>query len=88
VVSGLTARFSAPGTFTAQSDGTGATAHNGMVKANFSNKTDTLQVLAAGDNLKLYNVSSGCAVGNIHTGDLVNFTGSYKLTPKQTITSP
>jgi len=73
---------------TATIDGTGATAHNGMVKANFSNKTDTLKVLAAGGNLKLYNVSSGCAIGNIHTGDLVNFTGSYKLTPKQTITSP
>ena len=73
---------------TATIDGTGATAHNGMVKANFSNKTDTLKVLAAGGNQKLYNVSSGCAIGNIHTGDLVNFTGSYKLTPKQTITSP
>ena len=73
---------------TATIDGTGATAHNGMVKANFSNKTDTLKVLAAGGNLKLYNVSSGCAIGNIHTGDAVNFTGSYKLAPKQTITSP
>jgi hypothetical protein len=69
-------------------DGTGATAHNGMVKAKFSNKTDTLQVLATGGNLKLYNVSSGCSIGNIHSGDLVNFTDGYKLTPKQTITSP
>jgi hypothetical protein len=69
-------------------DGTGATAHNGMVKAKFSNKTNTLQVLATGGNLKLYHVSGGCSAGNIHSGDLVNFTGSYKLTPKQTITSP
>lgn len=45
-------------------------------------------VLATGGNLKLYNVSSGCGIGNIHSGDLVNFTGGYKLTPKQTITSP
>ena len=73
---------------TATIDGTSATAHNGMVTAKFSNKTDTLQVLATGSTLKLYNVSSGCAVGNIHTGDAVNFTGSYKLAPKQTITSP
>ena len=33
-------------------------------------------------------MSSGCSVDNIHSGDLVNFTGGYKLPPKQTITSP
>ena len=64
-------------------DGTGATAHNGMVKATFSNVTNTLKVLASG-NLHLYN--NTCPV--IANGDSVNFTGSYKLTPKQTITSP
>src|SRR5690348_4556537 len=69
-------------------DGTSATAHNGMVRASFSNKTDTLKVLATGGNLKLYNVTSGCSVGNIHSGDSVNFTGSYKFAPKTTITSP
>jgi len=70
-------------------DGTGASAHNGMVHAKFSNKTDTLQVLATGGNLKLYNVSGGgCSLGNINSGDSVNFTGGYKLTPKQIITSP
>jgi hypothetical protein len=72
---------------TATVDGTGATAHNGMVKATFSNKTDTLKVLATGGNLHIYNPSSGCngAVGN---NDSVNFTGGYKFTPKQTITRP
>ena len=72
---------------TATIDGTGAAAHNGMVKATFSNTTDTLKVLATGGNLHIYNPSSGCngAVGN---NDAVNFTGGYKLTPKQTITSP
>ena len=66
-------------------DGTGATAHNGMVKATFSNGTDTLKVLAAGGNLHLYNVSSGCSVANVHNGDAVNFTGGYKLSPRQSI---
>jgi hypothetical protein len=69
-------------------DGTGATAHNGMVKATFANKTDILKVLAGGGNLHLYNVSSGCGAGGVHSGDSVNFTGSYKLAPAQHITSP
>ena len=64
-------------------DGTGATAHNGMVKATFSNTANTLKVLASG-NLHLYN--NTCPV--INSGDSVNFIGSYKLTLKQTITSP
>ena len=64
-------------------DGTAAAAHNGMVKATFSNTTSTLKVLASG-NLHLYN--NTCPV--INNGDSVNFTGSYKVTPKQTITSP
>ena len=64
-------------------DGTSATAHNGMVKATFSNGTTTLKVLASG-NLHLYN--NTCPV--ISSGDAVNFTGSYKLAPKQVITSP
>lgn len=78
------------GTFgcSATLDGTGAAAHNGMVLATFSNKTNVLKVLATGGNLHLYHVSNGCSIGNIHSGDSVNFTGSYKLTVKQTITSP
>jgi hypothetical protein len=68
-------------------DGTGATAHNGMVKATFTNSKDTLKVLAKGGNLHLYNVSSGCA-GAVSNNDAVNFTGSYKLSPTQKITSP
>ena len=67
-------------------DGTSATAHNGMVKAKFTNGTDVLKVTPTG-NLHIYNPSSGCS-GAISNGDAVNFTGGYKLTPKQTITSP
>jgi hypothetical protein len=68
-------------------DGTGATAHNGMVQATFSNATNTLTVSATGGNLHIYNPSSGCtgAVGN---KDAVNWTGAYKFNTKQTITSP
>lgn len=68
-------------------DGTTATAHNGMVKATFTNGTNTLKVLAAGGNLHIYNPSTGCG-GVVGNKDAVNFTGSYKFTPKQTITSP
>jgi hypothetical protein len=65
-------------------DGTSGTAHNGMVKATFANKTSTLKVLSTGGNLHLYNVT--CPV--IANNDSVNFTGSYKFVPKTTITSP
>jgi hypothetical protein len=68
-------------------DGTGATAHNGMVKATFSNGTNTLKVLATGSNLHIYNPSSGCS-GAVKNKDAANWTGSYKFTTKQTITSP
>jgi hypothetical protein len=63
-------------------DGTSATAHNGTVKATFSNKTSTLKVLTSGSNLHLY--KDTCPV--TATNDAVNFTGSYKFSPKQTIT--
>lgn len=72
---------------TATIDGTGATAHNGMVKATFTNGTNTLKVLAAGGNLHIYNPSSGCN-GAVSNKDAVNWTGSYKFSPKTTITSP
>jgi len=66
-------------------DGTGATAHNGKVKATYTDGTGKLKVLAAGGNLHLYNVN--CS-GVINSGDSVNFSTTYTLAPKQTITSP
>jgi hypothetical protein len=66
-------------------DGTGATAHNGKVKATYTDGTGKLKVPAAGGNLHLYNVN---CFGAINNGDSVNFTTTYTLTPKQTITSP
>lgn len=66
-------------------DGTGATAHNGMVKATYADIGAKLHVLKTGGNLHLYNVS---CFGVINNGDSVNFTTTYTLTPKQVITSP
>jgi hypothetical protein len=66
-------------------DGTGAAAHNGMVKAKYTDGTGKLKVLATGGNLHLYNVN---CFGVINTGDSVNFTTTYTLTPKQVITCP
>ena len=66
-------------------DGTGASAHNGMVKATYADTGAKLKVLAKGGNLHLYKVN---CFGVIHSGDAVNFTTTYTLTPKQVITSP
>lgn len=66
-------------------DGTGATANNGMVKAKFMDTGSKLKVLSTGGNLHLYNVN---CFGVINSGDSVNFTGTYKVTPAQVITSP
>jgi protein involved in ribonucleotide reduction len=44
-----------------------------------------LKVLTTGGNLHLYNVN---CFGVINSGDSVNFTTTYALTPKQVITSP
>ena len=67
-------------------DGTSATADNGAVKAKYQNATSQLQVLAAGGNLHIYNVS-GC-LGLINSGDTATFTGTYSVSPGQVITSP
>ena len=66
-------------------DGTGAAAHNGRVKATYADTTGKLHVLKIGGNLHLYNVN---CFGVINSGDSVNFTTTYTLTPKQVITSP
>jgi hypothetical protein len=67
-------------------DGTGATAHNGKVKITYTNSTHKLKILAAGDNLHVYNVN-GC-LGVIANGDSGSITGSYAVSPAQKITSP
>jgi hypothetical protein len=78
------ATLSGPGC-SATVDGTGPTKNNGMVNATYTNSTGKLATVAGG-NLHVYNVS-GCA-GLINSGDSTTFTGSYALSPKQTVTSP
>jgi hypothetical protein len=65
----------------------GATAGSaGKVKVTYTNSTHKLKVLATGGNLHVFNVN-GCG-GLINTGDATQFTGTYTVTPAQTITSP
>ena len=66
-------------------DGTGAAAHNGTIKATYMDVGGKLKVLSTGGNLHLYNVN---CFGVINSGDAVNYTTTYTLTPKQVITSP
>jgi hypothetical protein len=67
-------------------DGTSGTAHNGKVKVTYTNSSGTLKILTTSSTLHVYNVS-GC-LGAISNGDAGNLSGSFKLTPKQKITSP
>jgi hypothetical protein len=67
-------------------DGTGATKNNGSVKVTYTNHTHKLAVLAAGDNLHIYDVK-GC-LGLIGNGQASTFTATYVVSPAQTITSP
>jgi hypothetical protein len=59
----------------------------GSTDATYSNKTATLSVKAVAKSGHLLKISkvNGCA-GLIANGDTSDFTGSYKLTPKQKIT--
>ena len=82
-LTGIHAALTGPGC-SAVVDGTGATADNGMVSATYS--TGALKVLTTGGNLHIYNVS-GCA-GLIRSGDSTTFSGTYAVSPRQTITSP
>ena len=64
-------------------DGTGAAAHNGMVKATYMDTGAKLKVLTTGGNLHLFNVN---CFGVINNGDSVNFTTTYTLTASNTVT--
>ena len=65
--------------------GTTATS-KGKVKVTYTNSTGKLKVLTSGGNLHVWNVV-GCA-GLINSGDATQFSGTYTVTPKQTIKSP
>ena len=83
-INGIKSHLSGP---SCSADVAGATATaKGKVKVTYKNSTHKLTVLATGGNLHVFNVS-GCA-GLINTGDATQFTGTYTVTPNQTITSP
>jgi len=83
-ITGIKSHLSGP---SCSADVAGATATTpGKVKVNYTNSTHKLKVLATGGTLHVYNVS-GCA-GLINSGDATTFTGTYTVTPAQTITSP
>lgn len=67
-------------------DGSSAGAHNGTVNATFTNSTSVLKVITTGSTLHIYNVS-GC-FGLLNNNDGATFSGSYTITPAQTVTSP
>jgi hypothetical protein len=81
-ITGIKASLSGSGC-SATVAGTTATS-TGTVTGTYTNSTGILKV--SGGNLHVWNVS-GC-LGLINSGDGTTFTGSYAITPKQTITSP
>jgi uncharacterized repeat protein (TIGR01451 family) len=84
-VTGIDATLSGAGC-TATLDGTAAGADNGQVDVSYTNSSGTLTVLPTGGNLTLGKVS-GCA-GLLKSGDGMTLSGSYKVGPGQTLTSP
>ena len=83
-INGIKSHLSGTG---CSADVAGATATaKGKVKVTYTNSTHKLKVLASGGNLHVFNVN-GCA-GLINSGDATQFTGTYTVTPAQTITSP
>jgi hypothetical protein len=82
-VTGIRATLSGP-SCSATVDGTSATGNDGQVNVTYTNSTGTIQVLTAGGNLHLYDVS-GCT-GLLNDGDPVTFSASYAISPTQTIT--
>ena len=82
-ITGITASLSGSGC-TATVAGTTAST-TGKTTGTYTNSTHVLKV--SGGNLHVWNVSAGC-LGLINSGDASTFTGSYKITPAQTITSP
>jgi hypothetical protein len=82
-ITGITASLSGNGC-TATVAGTTASS-KGTTTGTYTNSTHVLKV--SGGNLHVFNVSAGC-LGLINTGDPSTFSGSYTISPGQTITSP
>jgi hypothetical protein len=85
-ITGVHLRFTDPTFCNLTADGTSATAGNGTVRFRYANATGRLQVLRARGDLHIYQVQ-GCG-GVFHDGDTATLSGTYMITPAQTITSP
>jgi len=85
-ITGIHATLSGPSCSAVVDGATSGTANNGKVKVTYTNSTHKLQVLTTGGTLHIWNVS-GCA-GLIGSGDGSTFSGTYTISPAQTITSP
>jgi hypothetical protein len=83
-IAGIKATLSGPSCSASVAGATATTP--GKVKVTYTNSTHKLKVTAGGGTLHAWNVS-GCA-GLINTGDATQFTGTYTVSPAQTITSP
>jgi hypothetical protein len=84
IVFNLMASFSAPGcTFTVA--GTTATTP-GQVKVSYTNSTHRLKLKSGGSTLHIWNFN--CPGIAFNDGDAAALTGTYKVRPGQTITSP
>lgn len=83
-ITGLEGTVSATGC-SATIAGTSATTP-GTVKATYTNSTGVLKVKPTGGTLHVWNVS-GCE-GLINSGDPITMSAAYKVSPRQTMTSP
>jgi hypothetical protein len=59
----------------------------GKVDIKYTNSTHELRIVTNGSTLHFYNVGAGC-LGLWNTGDRMTISGTYTVTPAQTITSP
>jgi hypothetical protein len=84
-ISHLQMRLGGP-SCTAVLSGTGATATDGHVKFSYTDSTGRLRILNTGGNLHFYNVA-GCA-GLWNNNDPLTVSGTFPLSPKQTIARP
>jgi hypothetical protein len=81
-ITGIKATLSGP-SCSAKVGGTSAS-KSGTVAATYTNSSGKLATKTSGGNLHVWDVS-GCA-GLIKSGDATTFSGSYAISPKQTIT--
>jgi len=85
-ITGVHLRFTDPTFCNLTADGTSATAGNGTARFRYANATGRLQVRPARGNLHIYRVQ-GCG-GVFHDGDTATLSGTYTITPVQTVTRP